>query len=299
MSPMTRSLVRHAHAIAREVGARVVFLHADVAQYDQDLADLIADVDFRVLLVSSRADFRPPEGWGDLCQVVRIPNIPMTRTGQVKVATLVATVEGLVSGGDRVLWLTGVQGTGLLDSILVLDLGTEVELFSATAAEPLPPDLLPEVFERVLTLAGELGIEGREGRPVGTLFVVGDSEKVLEQSRQLVINPFHGYPEAERNVLDTRLEETIKEFSALDGAFVIRGDGVILSAARYLVPGGRQNTPLPLGLGARHEAAVAISASTLACSICVSQSTGTISLFRGGLLVTDIPKPRSWSPNDL
>ena len=70
---------------------------------------------------------------------------------------------------------------------------------------------------------------------------------MLSQSHQLVINPFHGYPEAERNVLDPRLEETIKEFSAIDGAFIIRGDGVILSAGRYLAPQGKLDEPLPAG----------------------------------------------------
>src|SRR5438270_12305356 len=124
--------------------------------------------------------------------------------------------------GDRILCLGGLDGSGTIDTILVLDLGTEIELFSAWAAEPLPADVKPAVFERLLSLASELGLEGREGRPVGTVFVLGDSDRVLAQSRQLVINPFHGYPEEDRNCLDRRLEETIKEFSAIDGAFVIR-----------------------------------------------------------------------------
>ena len=114
----------------------------------------------------------------------------------------------------------------------------------------------------MLTLAGELGVEGREGRPVGTLFVIGDSDRVLAQSHQLVINPFHGYPEGERNILDPRLEETIKEFSAIDGAFIVRGDGVILAAGRYLAPRGKLDPPLPHGLGTRHEAAASITAMT-------------------------------------
>ncbi|MHC5537850.1 DNA integrity scanning protein DisA nucleotide-binding domain protein, partial [Singulisphaera rosea] len=148
------------------------------------------------------------------------------------------------------------------------------------------------VFERLLSLASELGLEGREGRPVGTLFVVGDSDRVLAQSHQLVINPFHGYPENERNVLDPRLEETIKEFSSIDGAFIIRGDGVILSAGRYLAPHAKLEEALPQGLGTRHEAAAAITMTTDAVTLCVSQSTGTISIFKRGRLITDIAKPR-------
>jgi DNA integrity scanning protein DisA with diadenylate cyclase activity len=291
--------VRHAHAIAREVGARVILLYADVVEEDADLAALIQDVDFRVILVSRRPTFAAPDGWGDLCAVVRVPEIPLTRAGQIKVATLVAGAEGLVHQGDRVLCLSGIDGSGMIDTIMVLDLGTELEMFADTAAEPLPADVTAAVFERVLTLAGELGLEGREGRPVGTLFVLGDCEAVLSQSRQLVINPFRGYPEDERNVLDPRLEETIKEFSAIDGAFVVRGDGVILSAGRYIVPQGRLEEPLPRGLGARHEAAAGITATTAAIALSISQSTGTVSIFRGGRLVTDLQKPRSRSAADL
>ncbi len=293
MNPLTRSLVRHAHAVAREVGARAILLYADVAGHDDALAALIRDVDFRVILVTRRASFQPPPGWGDLCAVVRVPDVPMSRAGQIKVATLVAAVEGLIHRGDRIACLTGIDGSGTLDTIVVLDLGAEVELFAASAVDPLPPGVAPTVFERLLTLAGELGLEGREGRPVGTVFVLGDGDAVLTQSRQLVLNPFHGYLEGERNILDPRLEETIKEYSALDGAFLIRGDGVILSGGLYLVPSGRPEPPLPAGLGARHQAAAGITAGTEALAMCISQSTGTISIYKAGRLITDIPKPRS------
>lgn len=299
MKILTRSLVRHSHAIAREVGARVVLLYADVVEEDKDLAALIQDVDFRVILISRKSSFKAPAGWGDLCAVVRVPDIPMTRAGQIKVATLVATAESLVTKGDRIVCLTGIDGSDTIDTVIVLDLGTEVEMFGALAAEPLPADVQPAVFERLLMLASELGLEGREGRPVGSMFILGDSERVMAQSRQMVINPFHGYPEDERNVLDPRLEETIKEFSAIDGAFLIRGDGVILSSGRYLVPQGKLEEPLPRGLGARHEAAAGITESTDAVALCVSQSTGTVSIYRRGRLMTDLQKPRSGTAEEL
>jgi DNA integrity scanning protein DisA with diadenylate cyclase activity len=134
---------------------------------------------------------------------------------------------------------------------------------------------------------------------MGSLFVLGDHERVLSQSHQLVINPFLGYPEAERNVLDPKLEETIKEFSAIDGAFIIRGDGVVLSAGRYLAPRIKLEAPLPQGLGTRHEAAASITASTDSIVLCVSQSTGTISIFKHGRLITDIAKPRGSGSDGL
>ena len=167
MKTLTRSLVRHAHAIAREVGARVIMLHADVVEEDADLSALIEDVNFRIILVSRRPGFHAPVERKEMCSVVHVPDIAMTRAGQVKVATLVAAAESLVKAGDRILCLTGIDGSGSIDTIMVLDMGTEIELFSASTADPLPKDVTPAVFERILTLASELGVEGREGRTVG------------------------------------------------------------------------------------------------------------------------------------
>lgn len=300
MKPLTRSLVRHAHAIAREVGARVVLLYADVLEEESNLADLIQDVDFRVILASRKVGFAVPPGWEEICKVIRVPDISMTRSGHIKVATLVASAEKLVHNGDRIVCVTGLDRSGTIDTIVVLDLGDEREMFADLTADPVPEDVQPAVFERVLLIASELGSEGREGRPVGTIFILGDHDNVLSQSRQLVFNPFQGYPEDQRNILDPMLEETIKEFSAIDGGFIIRGDGVVLSAGRYLAPRAAVRVEaLPQGLGARHEAAAAITSTSEAVALSVSQSTGTVSVFKRGRMLADISKPRNHRPGDL
>jgi DNA integrity scanning protein DisA with diadenylate cyclase activity len=73
----------------------------------------------------------------------------------------------------------------------------------------------------------------------------------------------------------------VKEIAQIDGAFVIRHDGVILCAGRYLdVPA--KGIQLPKGLGTRHLAAAAISKSTEAIAITVSSSTRTVRIFRKG-----------------
>ena len=92
-------------------------------------------------------------------------------------------------------------------------------------------------------------------------------------------------------MLDPALEETIKEFSALDGAFVVRGDGVVLTAGSHLMPSPAASARLASGLGTRHGAAAGITASTDAVAVCISQSTGTVSVYRSGRLVTDIQRP--------
>jgi DNA integrity scanning protein DisA with diadenylate cyclase activity len=113
---------------------------------------------------------------------------------------------------------------------------------------------------------------------------------VLAQSRSLVLNPFQGHPEAVRNLLDPAVEETVKEFAALDGAFVVRDDGVVLAAGTLLLPSSPA-PPLPGGLGTRHAAAAGITASTGALAVCVSQSTGSVTVFKSGRAVTTLPRP--------
>ena len=145
---------------------------------------------------------------------------------------------------------------------------------------------------RVIQLAADLAREGREGRPVGTAFIVGDHPNVRHLSSQLVINPFLGYRDEEKNILDPSLEETVKEFSSIDGAFLIRGDGVIQSAGTYLRP-DRAAPKLASGLGTRHAAAAGITYQTDALAVVVSQSTGRLSLFKAGTLVMELRKTQS------
>lgn len=48
-----------------------------------------------------------------------------------------------------------------------------------------------KVLEEVISLAVEIAREGREGRKIGTMFVVGDAEQTMKHSTSLII-PFQG-----------------------------------------------------------------------------------------------------------
>jgi hypothetical protein len=288
MEPVSREIVRHAKELAREVEARAIVVYADAISGDE-LLSLAQGVDFPTILVTCSRKDAPPPRLGSAVWV-SVPDVPMSRAGQVKIALLICLARGILRHGDLVVCLSGVDRVQAVDTLSVFDLGGEQDVLSHFDPESLGGDLAPEVFERVLTLATQLGDEGREGRPVGALFVLGDSERVLGQSRALVLNPFRGHPESERNVLDPALEETMKEFSALDGAFIVRGDGVVLTAGSHLMPSSATSARVAGGLGTRHGAAAAISASTDAVSICVSQSTGAVTVYKAGHLVADIKR---------
>jgi hypothetical protein len=289
MKKCSRHLLRCAHWLVREIGARAVVIYADAVRQDEELRQfLLEEEDFPVILVTRSSQAEPPPGF-QFRPWVTVPDVSMTRGGQVKAAVLACLARGLLRRGDRIVCVAGMDGAGSVDGLGVLDLASETELFSILDESACPPDVAPEVFEQTFSLAAQLSAEGREGRPVGALFVLGDSERVLKQSRSLVLNPFHGHPESQRNILDPALAETIKEFAALDGAFVVRGDGVVLTAGTQLVPAAAA-IDLPAGLGTRHAAAAAITASTGSLALCVSQSTGAVTVFRSGRRVTDIPR---------
>ncbi|MDD1652494.1 MAG: diadenylate cyclase, partial [Methanomicrobiales archaeon] len=145
-------------------------------------------------------------------------------------------------------------------------------------------DILEPVFDAVYEIAAEISREGREGKPVGTTFVLGDTQNVLARSRQLILNPFEGHPRDSRVITNPALRETIKELAQLDGAFVITGDGVVSAGGRYITVDTSTST-VPKGLGTRHASVAGITQETRSVGIVVSQTGGRISVFKDGRIV--------------
>lgn len=144
-----------------------------------------------------------------------------------------------------------------------------------------------QVFEIVIKIAIEISTEGREGRSIGTAFLVGDSANVLAKSKQLVLNPFKGYVKEERLITNSDIGDNIKEFAQLDGVFVISGDGVVEAAGRYITI-DTGNVKIQKGLGTRHSSVAAMTYSTESIGIVVSQSGGVIRVFRHGRVAATV-----------
>src|ERR671916_1566440 len=147
------------------------------------------------------------------------------------------------------------------------------------------------VLEQTVALGVEIAREGREGRKIGTLFVVGDSDEVMRRSRPMILDPLHGHPDESKRIDDPDVRETLKELAQLDGAFVVSDEGVVLSAARY-IDAVSNDLEVPLGLGSRHVAAASVSSRTDAVSVAVSESS-TVRMFDDGELVAEIV-PELW-----
>lgn len=281
---VNRLMLEHACLIADKIGADTILV----------VSDLLEDWEFfkgfkgRYKVIFATQDEETyEEASKALDNVLMVPKVALTRMGQVKMGVIMSLAANLVGSDEKIVCLSGLPKLKTLDSLMVLDISREFELLTSEDVSAVSSGVHPEVFEGVLNLAVELASEGREGNPIGTIFVLGDQERVLPISRQLIINPFKGYPESERNILDRKLRETIKEFSMMDGAFIIREDGVIVSAGRHLAA-ALDTEKMPMGLGSRHAAAAGITEATDALAIVISQSTGDVRIFKNGSIFMEI-----------
>ncbi len=217
--------------------------------------------------------------------VIPLPQYDLGRAEKLKLALVSGIARGIYAEGDVVVALLSARPVGKPDSILMVNVGPDEEDvgFGFLRTEGVQP----EILEALIDLAVTIGVEGWEGRPVGALFVIGDSSKVMEQSRPLSLNPFQGYSEDERNMLNPEVRRALRAFAVLDGAFVLREDGVVLAAGRYL-NFDEKDVRVPLGLGSRHMAAAGMTHETAAIAVVVSQTSGSVRVFRHGRAVLEL-----------
>jgi DNA integrity scanning protein DisA with diadenylate cyclase activity len=214
-------------------------------------------------------------------------------TERITLALIEAVANDLLSAGDRVAVAYSGFEAETLDSMTVIRLGEHLERLSSRDLRELETSVPFETLKAVVDVAVEIGREGREGKSVGTLIVVGDVRNVLARSRTLGFDPFKGYRRKERNLRDVRVREAIKEIAQMDGAFVVARDGTVEAACR-IIDAPAAGLTLPKGLGTRHWAAAAITNVTNALAVVVSQSTGTVRLFQKGEIILRIAPMRHY-----
>jgi len=288
MVNITPSMLDLAIQLAAKIQATALVISSECAAELTILGSVQAPI--RPILVT-KDDDREECSLLENVTVLRAPRIELDRVGRLKIAVITALAEGLIKVGDILVCLTGPRNTRDVDTVMVLEVGEEFELLNPGKTSDFTKDLPAAIFEALLSLAIELANEGREGRPVGAIFILGDAENVSRLSRQLIYNPFEGHPEEKRSIFNPEARETVKELSSIDGAFLVREDGVVLAAGRHLNVASTHED-FPRGWGARHAAAAAITEVTKATAITISESTGMVSIFKNGKVVTTIERPR-------
>ena len=234
----------------------------------------------RVLLVADRPAFL--EGASEAgFSTVQLTGGDSPVHEQLTRALLESVADDLLEPASTVVALySGFEG-GTIDSLSIIRLDEHLGRLTAHDLRQLETRVPLDTLKTTVDLAVSIGREGREGKPVGTLFVVGDHRMVLKHCHPLGFDPVKGYGTHERQLGDSKVREAIKEIAQLDGAFVVASDGTVVAACQHISAPAADIT-LSKGLGARHWAAAAISRATQAVAIAVSESNGTVRLFQNG-----------------
>ena len=221
-------------------------------------------------------------------EVIRLPLHTADKYTQIRHAISVVLQSSSFSNGDLVVCAIGrdvYQEAG--DLVVLTEMVASIEKLAVSDLVKLTDGIQPKVLEAAVAVACKISRAARRGNRVGAIFMLGDSLKVLEGSRQLVPNPFQGHDKANRMLTNPDIHDALVELSKLDGAFVLRGDGFIQAAGVFLTSPAAE-TELVSGLGTRHAAAAAVTMRTAATAIIVSATDGLVRAFSGGKLVLQI-----------
>jgi DNA integrity scanning protein DisA with diadenylate cyclase activity len=278
MKEFSKEIIESAFRIGKKIGANFILINADILKKSGEIPEYLLKKENIILLTKDIDELKEI----DKKRIISLPKADIPKMSQIKFAIISGVSTGILNKEWIIIFITG---DSFLDTIMIININEEadnIKLFN------FDNNVKPEVFLAILNLSIELAAHGKDGKPVGTIFVLGDKKVVLKLSKQMIINPFKGYSKIERDLLNPYLKETIKEFSSIDGAFIIGEDGLVITAGRYL------NAPfkkfLPLGLGSRHRAAAGITAKSKAIAITISESTGTIRIFKNGEIVGEIER---------
>ncbi|WP_174589988.1 DNA integrity scanning protein DisA nucleotide-binding domain protein [Methanocella conradii] len=270
-------VVRTAQELAKRIGAGLIIIISPDAQAIKNEIDL----DIPVIIARVMGGRRN----GDDVFVDVLSKLPknitkgslflkVSRIELMSEAVEAAYIKGRIKDGV----VLGIVSVGDINSIVVMDI-TDIPLIKKITELASTVDYT--VLKAVLNLAIDIGREGREGKKIGTAFIIDDTEKVMGMSHQIVLNPYEGHKKKDRDIKDENNWETVKEFAQLDGMFIVDEEGYIVAAGRYLDVSAR-GVELQPGLGGRHLAAAAISKSTKAIAITVSETSGVVSVYKDG-----------------
>jgi DNA integrity scanning protein DisA with diadenylate cyclase activity len=222
------------------------------------------------------------------------PDLPLHE--KLEQALLQSIADEILSPGAGVIAVYSGFESNQVDTVSFIRLEEHLGRLTIRDLRNLETRVPLDTLKTVVDLAVDIGREGREGKPVGTLLIVGDSRKVLANSHPTGFDPVKGYGRRERSLSDSRVREGIKEIAQLDGAFVVSADGTV-EASCQLIETAAANVTLSKGLGTRHWAAAAITKKTNAVAVTVSETSGTVRIFQNGEVILRIEpfrRPMKW-----
>ena len=98
----------------------------------------------------------------------------LTRMSQLNIGLLLAVLSEHIALDESILCLSGVAGSKRLDTMLITNPRRDFPWFSNKNVEDAQDSIATRELVRVIDIAMRLSREGREGKPIGTIFVLGE-----------------------------------------------------------------------------------------------------------------------------
>ena len=276
-------LIKNALRLAHDTACDKVFLFLNSEKFCKALSEIDSLKDEKIAFVIPKNQ-KIPKCINKSKTFIHTWSGNQTRFSRVKYAFMQAVLQQTIQPNSKVVCVLGPWGRDHLDTITVHDLGLSwSEEFPFDPRSLIAKDFIQTIIA-VVDIALDIGALGREGKPVGTTFIVGNVDHVMRSSHQAIFNPFKGYPEGAREITSSEVVESIKELAQLDGAFVISEKGIVEAAGRHLDAVSSVTKQLK-GLGSRHRAAASMTMYCEAIAIVVSESTGRVTIFDEGKII--------------
>ena len=283
----SKYLIGHAFEIAREMKIKKLVIQTEKGK-EVRLVQKLRDKEEIVWLSSSPDTPSLNKKLND--KIVCIPEVSVKKLNVINLGIFLTLIQGYINPRERIFCLSRVSGHQNLNRLDVIKPAYYFPWFTRVHRETIKKIFSPGAFIKIVDIALRFAVEGREGKPIGTIFVLGTPKELKPYVRQLILNPCKGHPEAKRSLYSPDFIEVLREYSSLDGAFIINRKGIVQSAGAYLSAPVKKKSKMPAGLGARHAAAAAITKVSNSLSVVVSESSGDVTVFHRGNSILKLEK---------
>ena len=282
----TRLLIEYAFDMAARLSIGNIFVRADQL-VDRRLVGRFRTNQTVYWLVPSK-DLPKESAASPLDEFIAIPGSTVGGISELTVGLASAVLQHKLPVNESAICLTGVAGSRRLDNLVVINPERDMPWFRDHRMSSASRRIASDEGIRLLEIALRLAAEGREGKPIGTVFLLGNPRRMQKFFRPLILNPLSGHPAAARSLHNPDFFETLRELSAMDGAFVVNTLGVVQRAGVYLDAPAGKGISVKEGLGSRHLAAAAVTAGTNGVTFVISESSGTVTVYADGESILEL-----------
>lgn len=132
-SKWTNVLIKEAISISGKIQADAILFYMDSTQDLRPFYKLKSDT--QLILLTKRRECLEKASQVPL-HAVLIPDVRLTRSGYLKIGFLAAISKGLLKSGDVIVCVGGIPERGYMDTIMLIEVSLESELFSGGVDGP-------------------------------------------------------------------------------------------------------------------------------------------------------------------